>query len=269
MIKSISLFHIIFPFVGLFLILIMFAGCAHENTIGQAFAEKTVQASSTLEKRGDLVNAVEDLRIALAVDPDNALVREKLNLMIARHNQEAERHLKAGLAVRNANPNGARSAFVEALRIRSDYPEAVAALRALQLELAEAVIQARTKKEARLAAIRARGKADVEEDEMDSEDYSLDIAISAFESGDYDTAIHEFGKMKTRYPNDKDIQLYLDRSWYNAGIARFTKKDYKRALASFAKVPKGFESVNGYVAKCRTALKIAGGGKVKPAQKKP
>jgi tetratricopeptide (TPR) repeat protein len=268
MIKPINLCQFILPIVGLFWILLMSAGCAHNDAQEKAFSEQTVQASSTLEKKGDLVKAVEELKIALVVDPDNSKAREELNRITVKRNLEADKHLKAGIAVRNSNPQGARKEFVAALRIRGDYPEAVTALRGLQLESAEAVLQARTKREAKLAATRVHAKTEADEDEMDGVEYSLDIAISAFESGDYNTAIREFGKMKARYPNDTDIQLYLDRSWYNSGIASFTKKDFHRALTSFAKVPKGFERVDEYVAKCRSALKIPEGEKVKQAPKK-
>lgn len=268
LIKPIYRCHIILSLAGFCWVLLISAGCAHIDAPGKAFAEQTVQASATLEKKGDLGKAVEELKIALSVDPDNSDVREKLNRLIVKRNQEAARHFKAGVALPDSKPKGAKKEFLEALRIRSDYQEAVTALRGLQLESAEVLIQARTRKEARHAAARAHEKVEAAEDEADGEDYSLDIAISSFDTGDYDTAIHEFGKMKANYPNDPDIQLYLDRSWYNAGMALYTKKDYSRALTSFAKVPKGFERVDEYAAACRLALKIPEGNKVKPAQRK-
>ncbi len=268
LIKPINRCDIILSLVGFCCVLLISAGCAHIDAPGKAFAEQTVQTSSTLEKKGEFAKAVEELKVALAADPDNSSVREKLSRLIVKRDQEAARHFKAGIALPDSNPKGAKKEFLEALRIRGDYPEAVTALRGLQLESAEDRIRVRTRKEARHAAARAHEKTEAAEDEADGEDYSLDVAISSFDTGDYDTAIHEFGKMKARYPNDPDIQLYLDRSWYNAGIALFTKKDYSKALASFAKVPKGFDRVNEYTAACRSALKIPEGDKMKPAQKK-
>ena len=267
MITKIDRCHIILSLVGFCWIVLISAGCAHIDAPGKTFAEQTVQASSTLEKKGDLAKGVEELKVALAADPDNDNVRERLNRLIAKRDQEAARHFKTGVALSDSNPKGAKKEFLEALRIRSDYPEAVTALRELQLESAEDRIRARTRKEARHAAAMAHEKRDAAEDEADGEDYSLDIAISSFDAGDYDTAIHEFGKMKARYPNDPDIQLYLNRSWYNAGMGWFAKKDYRRALAAFAKVPKRFERVDEYAAACRSALKIPEGNKAKPAQK--
>lgn len=268
MITRIYRCHIILPLAGFCWVLLISAGCAHIDAPGKTFAEQTVQASSTLEKKGDLAKGVEELKVALAADPDNDNVRERLNRLIAKRDQEAARHFRAGGALRDSNPKGAKKEFLEALRIRSDFPKAVTALRGLQLEAAEGRIQTRTRKEARLAAARAHEKTEAVEDEADGEDYSLDVAISSFDAGDYDTAIHEFGKMKARYPNDPDIQLYLNRSWYNAGMALFAKKDYHRALASFDKVPKGFERVDEYAAACRSALRIPEGNKTKPAQQK-
>lgn len=268
LIKPINRCHIILSLAGFCWFFLISAGCAHIDAPGKAYAEQTVQASSTFERKGEFANAVEELKIALAVDPGNSNIREKLNRLIVKRDQEAARHFRAGLAFPDSNPKGAKKEFLEALRIRGDYPEAVTALRALQLESAEDRIQARTRKEAKLAAARAHEKTETAEDEADGEDYSLDVAISSFDRGDYDTAIHEFGKMKARYPNDPDIQLYLNRSWYNAGMALFAKKDYHRALASFAKVPKGFERVDEYAAACRSALRIPEGSKGKPAQKK-
>jgi tetratricopeptide (TPR) repeat protein len=288
MIKPINLYQIILSLCCFIWVTLISAGCAHNGAQGKASAEQKVQASATLEKRrdlvvgqkvqasatlekkGDLVNAVEWLKVALVVDPNNATVRDELNRLIVKRNQEAERHFKAGVDLRNSNPQGAKKKFLDALRIRGDYPEAVAALRELQLESAEAVIRGREIQEAKLAATGTHGKTETAEDEeeVDREEYSLDIAISAFETGDYETAIHEFEKMKARYPRDPDILLYLNRSWYNSGIAWFTKQDYKRALSLFIKVPKGFERVNEYIAKCRSALKIPASGTGKPAQKK-
>ena len=298
MIKPTNLHHTILSLCCFSWVIFISVGCAHNGALGKASEEQKVQASLTLEKReklaaeqkvrassaleqkvqvsstfeqrGDLVNAVEWLKVALVVDPNNATVRGELNHLIDKSNQEAERLFKAGIELRNSNPQGAKRKFLDALRIRGDYPEAVAALRELQFESAEAVIQARTIQETKLATTGTHGKTKTaeDEDEVDREEYSLDIAISAFETADYETAIKEFEKMKVRYPSDQDIQLYLDRSWYNSGITWFTKKDYKRALSAFVKVPKGFERVNEYMAKCRSALKIPGKGQGKAGVKK-
>ncbi|NVN91256.1 MAG: hypothetical protein HXX11_11735 [Desulfuromonadales bacterium] len=258
----------IFQWWSLFGVLLVCAGCAHEDAQVKVFTEQTVKVSSNFEKRGYLDNAVEELMVANAVAPDNPVVLGELNRMVVKRNREAEKHFKAGLALRESDPRGARKELIEALKIHNDYPEAVAELKKIQLESAESVIQARSRREENLVAPRMQEKVEpTEEEEVESENYSLDIAISSFEKGNYDTAIREFGKMKARYPHDPDIQSYLDRSWYNSGISWFMKKEYRRALTSFSKVPKGFERVEDYLAKCRAALKAPQADKVKPSQK--
>lgn len=251
-------------FVFLLLGLVLMAGgCAHveKPAPDTAEAEKRVETSISMERRGDVVSAIEDLKVALVIDPYNKKALEELNRLIVRRNHEAEQHYRAGAAARDSNSQEARKEFLNALRLNPDHEQALAALRDLQLASSEAIIQARLKKEAARASTKVRPKVHAEEEELDMDTYSLDIAASAFEEGDYATAIREFGKMKVRYPHDPDIQAYLDRSWYNNGITQFNKKNYRKALDSFSKVRKGFDHVDSYIAKCREALKGDSGKK--------
>ena len=251
--------------VTLLWVALMAGGCAHVEKPAStaAVAEKLVETSTTMEKRGEIVGAVEDLKVALAIDPDNTRAREELNRMLAKRNSEAEQHYRAGTAARDSNAQEARREFLNALRLNPDHAEAITALRELQLSTSEAIIQARLKKEAARTSAKERPKAHADDEDLDLDAYSLDIAVSAFEEGDYATAIREFGKMKARYPNDPDIQAYIDRSWYNQGIALFNRKNYRKALEAFSKVRKGFDNVDGYIAKCRQALKPESGKKKK------
>lgn len=245
---------------ALFLIgmILMASGCAHveKQAPGAAEVKELVETSTTLERQGDIVNAVEDLKIALVIDPKNRKAREELNRLIIKLNSEADQHYKTGITARDTNEQLARKEFLAALRLRPDFEEAITALRELHLASAEALIQARLKKEAAHSSSRLKPKGHAEEEELDTETYSLAIAVSAFEEGDYAKAIQEFSKMKARYPSDPDIQAYLDRSWYSNGVELFNRKNYKKAQESFVKVPKGFDNVGDYMAKCRQALKV-------------
>ena len=245
------------PVSFLIFVLLMAAGCAHieKQAPRAAVAKQLVENSTTMEKRGDIVTAVEDLKIALTIDPNSIKAHAELNRLIDERNRNAEQHYRAGIAASNSNTQEARKEFLAALRLRPDYSESITALRELQLATAEAIIQVRLQKEAAHTKTRLKSKVYTEEDDPDMETYSLDIAVSAFEKGDYAAAVREFSKMKERYPNDPDIQAYLDRSFYNNGIALFNKKHYKKALESFSKVPAGFDNVGDYLAKCRQALK--------------
>ena len=242
-----------------FLIVMVFTitGCA-STAPGPTFVQKTVQISTALEEKGDIVDAVEELKIALTVDPKNTKVQESLARLLTKRDQQAEKHLRTGIALRNSNPAEARKEFLRALRIRNDYSEALTALRELQLNSSKALIQNRIKKEAKAAASKAAAQEKEAEEDTSTGDYSLDIAISALEDGDFSTAISEFEKIRAVYPNDPDIKEYLDKSWFNYGKASYIKMEYKKALSSFTKVRKGYENVDDYIAKCKQALKKAG-----------
>lgn len=245
--------------VGLIMLLCGTSGCAVSRLPDETKEEvrQIVETATKQEDQGERGKSVKDLRIALTIDPDNSRARQELNRLVAIQNKEAEAHYIIGNSVRGSNPLKAQKELLAALRLRPDYPEALTALRELQLARAEAKIQARLKKEAAIATAKAQGKQhDVsEDDDTYPENYSLETAMEAFEAGDYTTAIKEFEKMKASYPNDPDIQAYLERSWYNSGIAHYNKKDYKKALAAFSKVRKGFERVDEYALFCRQQLK--------------
>lgn len=241
----------------LFSALLTSAGCVNngKTAVESAYMRQLMKASSAHAEKKDFGNAAEDLKIALTIDPEDTKAAEDLKGLLWKRNLEAEKHYKAGMAVLNSNPQKAREELLDALRVRPDFREAVAALRELHLASSEASLQARLKREARIAAVRTHEKERPDEEEDYTDDYSLDIAISSYEDGDYLTAIRQFEKMKTRFPNDPDIQMYLDRSWYNTGLAYFAKNDYKRALSSFARVRKGFERADEYMVKCRQCLR--------------
>jgi tetratricopeptide (TPR) repeat protein len=234
------------------------AGCAHRAEpvpVTTTGVQEPVKTPTKHEETGEIVRSVEELKIALTIDPDNKTTREELNRLVVKHETEAEAHFRAGTALSESNPQMARKEFLEAIRLRSNYPEALNALRDLHLASVKSVLQARLKKEAAIAAARSKGKHASGDDDTYPEDYSLETAVSAFEAGKYVTAIKEFEKMNAEYPNDPDIQAYLERSWYNSGVGHFNKKDYRKALAAFSKVRKGFERVEEYSLTCRQNLK--------------
>ena len=241
----------------LFYVFLLSAGCVHNDrqVAEEAFVQQLVKTSSTLEQKRDIANALEELKVVLTIDPKNDKAREELNRLSVKRDQEALKHFKAGIAARNSNQQAAHREFFEALKLRSDYRDALMALRELQFISSEAIVQARLKREAKVAFSREHHKIQEEDEDSSPEDYSLDIAISSFEDGDYVTAIREFNKMKARFPNDPDIQVYLDRSWFNTGMDAYAKKDYRKALASFSKVRQGFGGVDECMNKCRKALK--------------
>lgn len=242
---------------GILLLLCGTAGCAISTLPSETKEEvrQIVETAAKQEDRGETGKSVKELKIALTIDPDNTKARQELNRLASRQEKEAEAHFIIGNSLRNSNPLKAQKEMLAALRLRPDYPEALTSLRELQLMKAEAKIQARLKREAAKATGKSPAKHAEEDDDTYPDDYSLETAVTAFEAGDYSTAIKEFEKMNASYPNDPDIQAYLERSWYNSGIAHYNRKDYRKALAAFSKVRKGFERVDEYLTLCRQHLK--------------
>jgi tetratricopeptide (TPR) repeat protein len=240
-------------------VVLVISGCASTPKKTPPPVVTTVPTVQPLEEKSDIAAVIEELKISLAKDPKNSKARAELIRLLVKRDELAAVHLKAGLALRTTNPAGARKEFLRALKIRTEYPDAITALRELQLSTSRDLIQTRMKKEAKSAASKAEAlERDVDE-ESSTGDYSLDIAISALEDGDFSTAIKEFEKIRAIYPNDPDIKEYLYKSWYNLGKSSYIKMEYKKALAAFGKVRKGYENVDDYTAKCKQALKKAGG----------
>ncbi|MEI6208847.1 MAG: tetratricopeptide repeat protein [Desulfuromonadales bacterium] len=240
--------------------LLLSGGCAHETPKPTEEIikppEKPVINSQELEKseqyeqKGDLTAAVERLKIALTIDPGNIRAQEEMKRLIVKRNSEAEKRYQAGLARKKTDPDGARKEFLAALRIRSDYTEAVRALKDLQLESSEFSIQTRARKE---AASRIQVKHQESVEDILEEAY-IDNAIAFYDAGNYAAAIQELQQAKIRSPNDPEINKYLNLSWYNSGIAWFKMKEYKKALDAFSKVKKKFENSDDYIRKSRLAL---------------
>lgn len=245
---------------GLFLlsglaVLLLAGGCAHEAPqlppSSQALND-SVKKSHEQEFRGDLTAAVEQLKIALTIDPDNSVAREELKRLTIKRDQLAEKHYRSGITLAEKDASSAQREFLKALRIRSDYPEAVRALKELQLESSEHTIQARAKKQ--VAARTQQPKSTVEYEESVEATY-LDTAIAFYEDGNYGAAISALQKAKSKSPRDPEVNRYLNLSWYKSGVALFNRHDYRQALDAFVRVAKRFELVEEYISKCRQALK--------------
>jgi tetratricopeptide (TPR) repeat protein len=238
-----------------FWVLLFAGGCAHEApkpTVSiTKHPDESIKRSSEFEEKGDLTAAVERLKIALTVDPDNIKAQEELKRLMVKRNIEAEKRYKVGLTLKGSDPDGARREFLAAIRTRSDYMEAVKALKDLQLESSEATLSVRAKKE---AASRSQPKEQGSVDEILEETY-LDNAIALYDEGNFASAIQELQKAKSRKPNDPEVNKYLNLAWYNSGIAWFKKKEYRKALEAFSAVKKKFEAADDYIRKCRQAMK--------------
>jgi tetratricopeptide (TPR) repeat protein len=213
-------------------------------------SEEYMKKSSSLEQTGNITEAIEELKIALTIDPTNSSAKEQLKRLSEKRDQEAEKHYKAGLSIKESDPAGASREFITALRTKPDYQVVVDELKKQHLTMSESKLRSRviTKKD---SMSRKRGEEGVEEEE----NYYLGIAISLYENGEYQAAIDELLKARSKYPRNSEISQYLNLYYYNLGILYYDKKDYTKALSTFSKVKKGFGKTEEYIKKTRAMLK--------------
>lgn len=226
---------------------VLLNGCA--PAFKHTLPEEHIKKSSSLEQTGDIATAIEELKIALTIDPANSSAKEQLNRLSQIRDQEAERHYKAGLSLKESDSSAAIKEFLTALRIKPDYPIVVNELKNQNIAIAESKLRSRTI--VRRDSVRGRGGETREYEESDHPN----IAISFYESGEYQAAIDELLKAKSKDPRNSEIAKYLNLSYYNLGVFYYNKKDYMKALNMFTKVKRGFGNTEPYVRKTRTMLK--------------
>lgn len=203
--------------------------------------------SIALEQKGDTTSAIEELKIALTIDPENSSAKSQLEKLSEKRDKEAEKHYQKGLSLKESDPQEAAREFITALRIKPDYRSAVDELKKQHLEFTIGKLETRmkTSKEMR------EGEREVGEDDVDH----LSIAISFYEHGNYQAAINELLKVRSRHPRSSEVHRYLNMSYYNMGKMYYDKKDYVNALHMFTKIKGGSGNADPYVTKARAMLR--------------
>jgi tetratricopeptide (TPR) repeat protein len=225
--------------------LVLLSACA--PAIKDTILDEYSQRAITLEQSGDTTSAIEELKIALTIDPDNSHAKAQLQRLSEKRDQEAQRHYQWGLSLKEKDPQGARRAFLTALRIKPDYMSALDELKKQHLELTV------SKLETRMTASRENGE---NEKETKEDDYGyLGIAISFYENGNYQAAINELLKAKSKYPRSSEVSKYLNMSYYNMGKMYYDNKDDMNALHMLTKVKKGSESAEPYLTRAKVMVK--------------
>ena len=112
--------------IGVFFLLAVVAGCAEVPTKPPTgLPDQYIAKAQELEAKGDLVAAFEQYKVALTVDPENQLAKEKAGQLEAKLGELAEKHYQNGLAIhRKGEYNRARQEFLTALRYNPDHLEA-------------------------------------------------------------------------------------------------------------------------------------------------
>ena len=123
--------------IGVLLMLAIVAGCLKPATTKspQKIANEYTAKAQEYEKNGDLVEALEQYKLALTVDPQNQLANGKISTIGQELQRMAEERYQAGkVFYANGQYGQARKEFLTALRYYPEHPEAKKLL-AVQKEL--------------------------------------------------------------------------------------------------------------------------------------
>jgi tetratricopeptide (TPR) repeat protein len=112
--------------IGVLFVFALVVGCAEVPTGPPAELPDTyITKAHKLEAQGHLVEALEQYKVALTVDPGNRLAKEKVSQIESTLVELAEKHYQDGVAFRRKGEyNRARQEFLTALRYNPDHPEA-------------------------------------------------------------------------------------------------------------------------------------------------
>jgi tetratricopeptide (TPR) repeat protein len=112
--------------IGVLFVFALVTGCAEVPTRPPTdLPDKYIAKAQELEAQGDLVKALEQYKVALTVDPENKLAKEKVGQLESTLGELAEKHYQDGVAFRRKGEyNRARQEFLTALRYNPDHPEA-------------------------------------------------------------------------------------------------------------------------------------------------
>jgi len=112
--------------IGVILVLALAVGCAGLGKKSPAqLAEEYTAKAEALEAQGDMVEALEQYKLVLTVDPENQLAIEKSTTIGHELHTKAEEHYQIGLKFYNQGQyREARKEFLTALRYNPEHAEA-------------------------------------------------------------------------------------------------------------------------------------------------
>jgi tetratricopeptide (TPR) repeat protein len=123
--------------IGIVLVLILAVGCAETGKKAPAqLAEEYTEKAQNFEAQGNLIEAQEQYKLALTVDPENQLAKEKSTVIEQELHKRAEEHYQIGLKFYNQGQyRDARKEFLTALRHNPDHADAKDKLTATKKEI--------------------------------------------------------------------------------------------------------------------------------------
>ncbi|MEJ2219687.1 MAG: tetratricopeptide repeat protein [Desulfobacterales bacterium] len=123
--------------ISVILLLIILVGCATSGPKSpETLAREYTAKAKQYEEKGDLVEALNQYKLVLTVDPENKLAREKRATLEPQFQNLAEEHYKNGVKFYNKGEYPqARKEFLTALRYNPEHANAKAKLTATSKDL--------------------------------------------------------------------------------------------------------------------------------------
>lgn len=125
--------------ISVVLSLVLMIGCSTFGTKSpETLAKEYTAKAQQYEEQGDLVEALKQYKLVLAVDPDNQLAQQKKATLEPQLKNLAEEHYKTGIKFYNKGQYGpARKEFLTALRYNPEHAKAKARLTATSKDLGQ------------------------------------------------------------------------------------------------------------------------------------
>ncbi len=123
--------------IGIIVVLALAVGCAGMGKKSPAqLAEEYTAKAKAYEEQGEMVEALEQYKLVLTVDPENQLAKANSATIGQELNSKAEEHYKIGLKFYNQGQyREANQEFLTALRYNPEHPEAKEKLTATKDEI--------------------------------------------------------------------------------------------------------------------------------------
>jgi tetratricopeptide (TPR) repeat protein len=125
--------------ISVVFLLVLMVGCSTFGTKSpETLAKEYTEKAQQYEKKGDLVEALNQYKLVLTVDPANQLAQQKRAALEPQLQKLAEEHYKNGVKFYNKGEYGpARKEFLTALRYNPEHANAKAKLTATSKDLGQ------------------------------------------------------------------------------------------------------------------------------------
>jgi tetratricopeptide (TPR) repeat protein len=252
---------------------LLLSGCVHQNGTAKPnpiFANQYLKKGKMLERKGHLTEALEQYKLALAVDQKNALAALRIKKLTRNVTILANKHFKLGTKYNSQKKYGlASKELLTALKYRPNHQKAYKLLITMQptgLHNYATYIFQKERKTAATAPVVKPNKSDEKKpqpaqpftdppplSELKGETQTFayrDTGIQFYNNKKYKEAIFELNKAVAATPDDHLTRAYLAKAHFQNAQIDYNKGDFLAAKI-------GFESALEYNSQCeRCAAEI-------------